>query len=561
MRNVSLIFTFLFIFSIFIFIAGCVEDLEPEVEYNFSNPMILQCNDSDGGLNYDEKGKVSLFLLIQTNPEWRSYYDICLNETNVFESYCTGTTLTVINHECPNGCFAGACLPAPAPVCGNGVCEPPEENIITCPEDCSVCGDGLCTGPETPDNCNEDCYISCNESDNGIDYYNKGEMYIRAFFNGVFDEFWYIDTCSDDTILVEGYCDGDIFRSQYYECADGCYDGACSAPAPICGNGVCEQGEDLASCPEDCSVCGDGLCTGPETPDNCNEDCYISCNESDNGIDYYNKGEMYIRTFLDGVFDEFWYIDTCSDDTTLVEGYCDGDIFRSQYYECADGCYDGACSAPAPICGNGVCEQGEDIASCPEDCSVCGDGLCTGPETPDNCNVDCYISCNESDNGIDYYNKGEMYIRAFFNGVFDEFWYIDICSDDTTLVEGYCDGNVFRSQYYECPYLCFDGKCTASVCGNDVCEHPYENYSNCPEDCTSALCIDSDGGADYYTKSNVFVRKYNPILERWEESEFTEYCYEHFPEDSVVEIICQGDEAFVDLYKCPNGCADGRCIQ
>ena len=43
-----------------------------------------------------------------------------------------------------------------------------------------------------------------------------------------------------------------------------------------CGNGICDEGENMASCPEDCMVmifCGDGICNGQETMFTCSEDC------------------------------------------------------------------------------------------------------------------------------------------------------------------------------------------------------------------------------------------------------------------------------------------------
>lgn len=87
-------------------------------------------------------------------------------------------------------------------------------------------------------------------------------------------------------------------------------------PNPICGDGICDQGEE---CILDCGitpepVCGDGIC---EQGENCPADC----------------------------------------------------------------------EEPEPVCGDGICEQGE---NCPADCvnprPVCGDGTC---EVGENCDPDC----------------------------------------------------------------------------------------------------------------------------------------------------------------------------
>lgn len=46
---------------------------------------------------------------------------------------------------------------------------------------------------------------------------------------------------------------------------------------PVCGNDICETGEDETNCPADCSAtppyCGDGQCNNDETPTTCPEDC------------------------------------------------------------------------------------------------------------------------------------------------------------------------------------------------------------------------------------------------------------------------------------------------
>ena len=50
-----------------------------------------------------------------------------------------------------------------------------------------------------------------------------------------------------------------------------------SGNGPVCGNGICEEGETYENCPEDCEeggpVCGNGVCEEGENAQNCPEDC------------------------------------------------------------------------------------------------------------------------------------------------------------------------------------------------------------------------------------------------------------------------------------------------
>jgi hypothetical protein len=108
---------------------------------------------------------------------------------------------------------------------------------------------------------------------------------------------------------------------------------------PCCGDSFCDLGEDECDCPDDCGA-------PPATESNC----------------------------IDGVDED-----------------CDGQIDCNDP-DCTD---DPVC--PATMCGNGVCDIGEDCFCCPADCrctgkncanSCCGDGVCA-KENARNCPVDC----------------------------------------------------------------------------------------------------------------------------------------------------------------------------
>ncbi|MEC9072135.1 MAG: MopE-related protein [Myxococcota bacterium] len=183
--------------------------------------------------------------------------------------------------------------------CGDGVCDD-GESLANCASDCtddpvSECGDGVCGPDETLETCAADC------SDDPV------------------------EPCGD------GVCDAAAGETPD-NCADDCTD---EPPAP-CGDGVCNEanGEDETTCPEDCGgeppdTCGDGVCdpADGETPENCAADC--------------------------------------SDD-------------------------------PPEACGDGVCDEaaGETPENCAADCEVedlCGNGTCDEGEDVDNCAADCLV--------------------------------------------------------------------------------------------------------------------------------------------------------------------------
>jgi len=119
------------------------------------------------------------------------------------------------------------------------------------------------------------------------------------------------------------------------------------AAKPYCGDNKCNGGETPQTCPQDCSapaVCGDGVCDASESCSSCASDCGIcppaTCN--DDGV--CNEGEDCL---------------TCGDCPGQTGGkpkdrFCCG----------ADTCDTGICGAnacdPAPVCGNGVVEYGEE---------------------------------------------------------------------------------------------------------------------------------------------------------------------------------------------------------
>ena len=175
---------------------------------------------------------------------------------------------------------------------------------------------------------------------------------------------------------VDGDCDGQI------DCADS----DCSAVlACLCGNGVCDAGEDCGSCATDCisgsggDSCGNGVCE-PLTGEDCGS-CDADCNGRQNGkpTNRFCCGDgdgQAAVSCADGRCTESGW--ACDDAATGT--YCCGDLVCEAPEDslvCQVDC------GPPPTCGDGSCDAGEDSCGCPSDCgappanesALCSDGI------------------------------------------------------------------------------------------------------------------------------------------------------------------------------------------
>lgn len=300
-----------------------------------------------------------------------------------------------------------------APVCGDGVCEPSEAVDIcpqcitepcppcySCPEDCHplpVCGDGICNLGETHDTCPADCkpiptmgsfFGQVTENVPGDDTQavipiagasitaepvipsNGGGFIILPpsdYETTTNDQGYYklaVDTNELGTLYritahKEGYSSENIIQVIKPEETLEINFTLVRIVPPVCGDGVCEEGEadfcppclrepcPLApclpgSCPEDCQVpseCGNGICEEGETKENCPEDCGEKV-ECGNGV--CEEGEA---TDCPTCLQEPCFLIACR------QGSCPED-----------------CQIKEPVCGNGICEETEDARICPLDC-------------------------------------------------------------------------------------------------------------------------------------------------------------------------------------------------
>jgi len=164
------------------------------------------------------------------------------------------------------------------------------------------------------------------------------------------------------------------------------------------------------------TVCGDGICAFPENYGNCPQDCPSGSYDG----------------YCDGVRD----------------GKCDPDCKERNLSEKDPDC------VSKPLCGNGICEPGENQKNCCRDCgcpsgkecvnnvcvSKCGNGRCELGENFGNCPKDCPSGGKDG--------------------------YCDRVKD------GKCDPDCERKEDKDC-------WCNR----NGICEPEYEDYLTCPEDC------------------------------------------------------------------------------
>ncbi|MEM4215365.1 MAG: hypothetical protein QW484_03330 [Candidatus Pacearchaeota archaeon] len=104
-----------------------------------------------------------------------------------------------------------------------------------------------------------------------------------------------------------------------------------------CGDGKCSKHETGENCAIDCAVCGNGICESPkETYENCPEDCCAQAG-------YRGKAPVKCCEGLRN-------IDPC--DVPNPPQYC---TITMKQEACIN-------------CGNGICEEYENVKNCPEDC-------------------------------------------------------------------------------------------------------------------------------------------------------------------------------------------------
>ena len=226
--------------------------------------------------------------------------------------------------------------------CGNGICRF-GETAAACPADCQNSNSTTCKTLWWSDNTSKICqqkqfcgtYMYL-----GLKTYSTQSACQTA-----------LDTACSKECVAKGYVlGGNYCVANEYGVLEAC---CCTGSAAKCGNGTCENSETATNCSADCG--------GKKA----------TCTDSDNGTNYYKLGRITeINQYSNWTANS--YPDMCVTDiagANLAEAICekrsDGYYYGSQkYYNCPNGCKDGACAPKLSEIVSQLIPSSADVASC-----------------------------------------------------------------------------------------------------------------------------------------------------------------------------------------------------
>jgi len=229
------------------------------------------------------------------------------------------------------------------------------------------------------------------------------------------------------------------------------------------------------------------------------------CTQTDSGLDLYTKGSATGTWLGDINGTSETHEDFCSDSdpSVLQETNCEETSKGSGIYglvqtgvECIRGCNDGACIP---------------------------------------------ISCEDSDNGDNFYKKGSVKVVAEDIEDRDD----DTCVSNKLLAEQSCVNGQQKTTMFECPGDCVSGACLKIQ-----------------------TCSDTDGGNNPFEKGVLVANLISSTTGEMEEVESVDSCVGDggVEKVNVVEHYCindgMGGQNFNSIsIRCLNGCEDGACLK
>ncbi|MBI2559207.1 hypothetical protein HYW20_07845 [Candidatus Woesearchaeota archaeon] len=417
--------------------------------------------------------------------------------------------------------------------------------------------------------------ITCKDSDGGKDYYVKGTA------NGIYGggtDFCYasnLDGVADD--VQEYYCDypNQWTSSTSFQCPNGCKDGACIKSCTELSQEECLKYDYCQLVDAGIAPGGGGKQPPPPPIQKCVENPkptikvispnggeeifvgsnnfkveYTVSNPQFSGIaqiklelllkDGTLLGNIHssklLNFFSDSSYWSFswqpglWYGADGSINTAGQDGYkIRATLFDGVKMVSADDS-DESFSILTPVCGNGICEKGEEDYCPPCTTQPCPLLTSAAPCYKGTCPGDCQNQLSEE-------------VTCLFYGSTTE----QKCAYSSSTNSGGCSG------IGKCGTTAYGSKgekiTWKSSCGGyayTTMDGQFEYVSfNCTQ---SQTCTDSDGGLNYYVKG--FMKEGLNDAGQWDSCNDT---------NQLVEYYCEQNQGAKTLYNCPNGCQDGAC--
>ena len=319
---------------------------------------------------------------------------------------------------------------------------------------------------------------TCTDSDGGVKPYVFGSCIEAVSYENGGSASMMEDVCVGSTIyfsngtiytegiLLECYCSGNERKNVEIPCEFGCE------------NGYCLQINDTSST----NHSGGG-----------SEILNQTCVDSDGGVEPFIPGTSGL------IFPDYSIMqaESCilsmyNESSFIGEFYCEGDNLEIINIPCEFGCENGACIEPNESFGANT-------------------------------------SCNDSDGGMNVFERGEAYSNGVFSGQ-------DYCIDEGGGHEFYCNEGLVEEVGVTCP----GGSGGNYICENGACMVEEEN--------SSFFCTDSDGGKDYFVKG-ILNYSFGPSVE--------DYCFDG---DLLFERYCSEDfNNLTEEHVCLYGCSAGEC--
>ncbi|VVB57479.1 Uncharacterised protein [uncultured archaeon] len=513
---------------------ACLTVLSPDPTNPPGSDEVLSsvCLDSDGGINFGQKGMVSVNgILIGT--------DGCTNNRFLEEYYCLPNgSATKEGYALPGGmiCEDGAILPRPGstPACtdSDGGIMPNvkgtlrsssgfssadmctgaqtvlewyctsgghDSQAINCSRSSEICQDGACVPFE-----GSGATLRCTETDGGDKPYAAGTTEVFVNNQGAGPK---SDRCDDPATLQEYFCNpdgtGDI---KTYSCANGCLNGAC-IPTP--------GGANSASCEPPGAACGDVgnlsvvCCSGFSCLDGkcqattaggantlaCNT-IAMPCGIGASGTDY----------------------GTCCSGYACLNNFCQPSANSAACQGTGSACVGMSGNTPIYCCpglscgANGLCQDSLAPTTPPSSCMMV--------------NAPCGTGYDPCCSGLSCVNNNCRNLSA-----------PSTCQN----AEGLCGRDSSGYYYGEC--------CAGLFCGDNGRCQSSSIYTPPPSQNAPFSCNDSDGGLAYTLRGVVVSNLGNG----------SDYCANT---STVMEYSCLSNGIVATPYNCPANsyCYNGACV-